>query len=297
MKIRLNVLIAAVTMSGMPQNYVEVTVSTTVDSGELLARLQEANALGAWEDNGILHLYWPEERWIPGVVDELKEALLRLGDSDAPSSINVHAVPDRDWTALWSMSLVPIRIGRHFRIRQTWNSPDPSFDGIELVIDPKRAFGTGYHATTQLIIEWLESHVCGGERVLDIGTGTGILAMAALRLGATSALGIDSDPVAVKCATENAVINAFGPELDFRTGSVETLEAGTFDIIVANLDHNTILHLNHELGIRLRRGGKVCLSGLQIEGLQEIMDTLAGAGGRIVGKMERDEWMALEVRF
>ena len=104
---------------------------------------------------------------------------------------------------------------------------DPEFSGIELVIDPRRAFGTGYHATTQLVVEWLEAHVRGGGVVLDVGTGSGILAMTAIRLGAASALGVDNDPVAVECAREYAVLNGFGPELELRVASFEDLDAGS----------------------------------------------------------------------
>ncbi len=280
----------------MPRRYVEVTVPATVDAGELLGHLG-GDALGAWENEGFLHLCWPEGCWNPLVLEDLKEALLRLGAGDAAARLSVHVLPDQDWNALWSSSLVPIRIGRRFRIRQSWNPPDPSFDGIELVIEPKRAFGTGYHATTQLVVEWLEEHVCGGERLLDIGTGTGILAMAALRLGARSALGVDNDPVAVECASENASANGFGPEIEFRTGSFDVLGAETFDLIAANLDRNTILRLCRNLESHLRHGGTICLSGLQSDDLPEVASAVTAVGGRIVDRRERDEWMAVTVRF
>ncbi len=283
-------------MSGMPQNYVEVTIPATVDAGELLGQLG-VEAIGAWESDGILHIYWPEGCWNPLVLEDLKETLLRLGAGDAVTRLSVRALPDRDWNVLWSSSLVPIRIGRRLRIRQSWNPPDPAFDGIELVIDPKRAFGTGYHDTTQLVLEWLEDHVHGGEHLLDIGTGTGILAMAALRLGAASALGVDNDPVAVECACENAAANRFGPEIAFRTGSLEVLAAEVFDLIVANLDRNTILRFCHDLRTYLRGGGRICLSGLQTEDLPEIASALTTFGGRIVEKRQRGEWLAIAVRF
>jgi len=280
----------------MPQNYVEVTIPALVDSGELLGMLQDGEALGAWEGDGVLHLYWPESRWSSGVLEELKQALSRLGAGGMASHIGVSALPDRDWDALWSMSLEPIRIGR-FRIRQSWNPADPSLEGVDLIIDPKRAFGTGYHATTQLILEWLEDHISGGEHVLDFGTGTGILAMAALRLGAARAVGIDDDPVAIECAGENAAVNNFGPEIDLRTGSLENLDKEKFDIIVANLDRNTVLRLYDRLKDHLVPGGRICLSGLLIEDFADIAVMLATAGGRIVERREREEWMAIEVHF
>jgi ribosomal protein L11 methyltransferase len=281
----------------MSQDYVEVTIPASVDSGELLGMLQEGEALGAWEGDGVLHLYWPESCWSFGVLEELKKALSCLGAGGMESHIVVSALPDQDWNALWSMSVEPIRIGRRFRIRQSWYPPDPLFDGFELVIDPKRAFGTGYHATTQLIIEWLEEHLSPGAHLLDIGTGTGILAMAALRLGAAKALGIDNDPAAIECAGENAAANNFGPEIELRTGSLAVLANAKFDIIVANLDRNTVLCLYDRLKDCLIPGGKVCFSGLQIEDYSDISGALALVGGRIVERREREEWMAIEVHF
>jgi ribosomal protein L11 methyltransferase len=281
----------------MSQNYVEVTIPAAVDSGELLGILRDGEALGAWEGDGVIHLYWPESRWSPMVLEELKQALSRLGAGGMGPHIRVTTLPGQDWNARWSMSLKPIRIGCRFRIRQSWNPSDPSFEGIELIIDPKRAFGTGFHATTQLILEWLEDHIRGGEHVLDIGTGTGILAMAALRLGAAEAVGIDNDPVAIECARENAAANSFGPGIEFRTGSLEDLHKAAFEIIVANLDRNTVLRLCDRLKDYLSPGGRVCLSGLQIEDFADIAGALATADGRIIERREREEWMALEVHF
>jgi ribosomal protein L11 methyltransferase len=281
----------------MSQDYIEVTIPATVDSGELLGLLSDEEALGAWEGDGVLHLYWPEGRWTPRVLEELKQALLRLGQGSAASRVTVHSLPDQDWNALWSMSVEPIRIGRRFRIRQSWNPSDPAFEDLELSIDPKRAFGTGYHASTQLLVEWLEENIRRGEHVLDVGTGTGILAMAALRLGAVAALGIDNDPVAIECARENAALNGFGGEIEFRTASLEELDVGTFDTIVANLDRNTILRLCDRIKDHLSVGGRTCLSGLQIEDLSDLAAALAPDGGRIVERRERDQWMAVEVRF
>ena len=114
-------------------------------------------------------------------------------------------------------------------------------DGIEIILDPKQAFGTGHHATTHLLLEWLEEiREWNGCRVLDVGTGSGILSMVALRLGALSALGIDLDPVAIDCAKGYALTNGFTNELDLRCCRIQELVSDTFEIIVANIDRKTI---------------------------------------------------------
>jgi ribosomal protein L11 methyltransferase len=282
-------------ISLMSGQFIEVRVRTGWDPAEFVGMMREEEPLGSWEDDGILHLYWPEERWHAGILEELKRLITSLGDNVQSADLSVHPVADQDWNAAWAASLQPIRVGKRIRIRQSWNPIDPEFDGIEIVIDPKRAFGAGYHATTQMILEWLENHVRGGERVLDIGTGTGILAMAALRLGAVSALAIDNDPEAIECAMEYAALNGFGPELDLRTASFETAGLGRYDVVLANLDIRALPALSGLLPGMLNPGAFACLSGLQCQDANEAADLLFRAGLKIEAEEQREDWLALAV--
>ena len=279
----------------MDRDFIEVVIKAEVDSGELLGMLNESEYLGSWEEEGILHIYWPEDKWNEGILADLKRILDGFGIGEA--DFMVQALQDRDWNAAWAASLKPIRLGGKVRIRQSWHEPDPAFDGIELVIDPKRAFGTGDHATTQLVIEWLQEHVGGGERILDIGAGSGILSMIAIRLGAGSAVAVDIDPVAVDCAREYSAVNGFGPELEFRVGSFEHLEYGRFDVILANIDGRTLPGLSGFLPRLMKENGIACYSGLQEQDLEEVETALTKAGFRISAQTQRGEWLALEIRF
>jgi ribosomal protein L11 methyltransferase len=279
----------------MIKNYIEVTFCTAVDSGEILAMLQGGEELGCWEKDGIVHIFWPEDQWNTEALDDLKRVLNRCDVDLDLAGLTVQMVPDKDWNATWAASLTPIRLGKHFRIRQSWHPADDSFAGIELIIDPKRAFGTGYHATTQLVIEWLENNIRGGERVLDVGTGSGILAMAAIRLGAASALGFDNDAVAVECAKEYARINAFGPELELRTASFEEISVESFDRITANIDGKTLPKLCPYLPRLLKESGIACFSGLQKHDLEEIGEALKQVGFAIKEQRNREEWLSLAI--
>jgi ribosomal protein L11 methyltransferase len=279
----------------MPQRFVEVTIQTSVDSGELLAILRDGEALGGWEEKGIIHLYWPEEKWSQEALVDLKSALVHLGVDAEKARLEVRDIADRDWNAAWAASLEPIRLGRKIQVRQSWHTTEADFNIVELVIDPKRAFGTGHHETTQLVIEWLESRICGGERILDIGTGTGILAMAAIRLGAGSALAVDNDPAAFECAREYADANGFGLELELRLGSFDDFDLGSFDVIVANLDGKTLPRLCSVLPRLLKRSGCACLSGLMQQDHEEVAEALGKAGLQINARTQRGEWLALEV--
>jgi ribosomal protein L11 methyltransferase len=278
----------------MSENYIEAVFRADVDSGEILAMLNGGEELGCWENDGIIHIFWPESHWSPEARGDLLRALSAFGIDHDAAGLTIETVPDRDWNATWAASLTPINLGQRIRIRQSWHSPDEDFDGAELVIDPRRAFGTGHHATTQLVIEWLEKNLYGGERILDVGTGSGILSMAAIRLGAASAFGIDNDPVAVECAREYARINGFGDELELRVGSFNDCADGDFDVIVANIDGKTLPQLCPELPRLLKPGGQVCLSGLQEHDLEEITAALNRAGFTVKSKIAREDWLTLE---
>jgi ribosomal protein L11 methyltransferase len=281
----------------MRTGFVEVTLKTGVDAGELLALLCDAGALGSWEENGILHIFWPAEKWKESLVEDIRQAMNFLGVWESDAGLAISPVQDQDWNATWAASLQPIRLGQRVRIRQSWHPIDETFNGIELVIDPKRAFGTGHHATTRLIVEWLETSVRGGERILDIGTGSGILAMLALRMGAAAALAIDIDPEAIECAREYAETNGFAAELDLRTASFETLYSDKFDMIVANLDGRTLPRLSAYLPLLLKANGIGCLSGLQRHDYDEVSECLSRDGIRIRATLQGDDWLALEIQL
>lgn len=280
----------------MNLNFVEVVIESEVEAGELLGMLENTATSGGWEEKGSAHLYWPEDSWSDAILEDIRGALKQLGIEGENVKITVGTVADRDWNATWAASLEPIRLGRRFRIRQSWNPADPDFNGIELVIDPKRAFGTGYHATTRMVIEWLEENIRGGEKVLDIGTGSGILSMAAIRLGARSSYAVDVDPVALECAKEYAQVNGFGEEIDFRVASFEELDSVVYDVILANIDGKTLPALCPHLPRLTKKGSLVCFSGLQHPDYRAIEDALNNTGFRIYAHRQQGEWLALELK-
>ena len=279
----------------MAKEYIEVCIVTPVDPGDLFSLLEETSCLGSCECEGGHLFYWPQDSWNPEVLDSLGDALRSLGDVQAADTITITRLPDQDWNARWAASLQPVLLGSRVLIRQSWNAAVAPEGGFALVIDPKRAFGTGYHATTQLIVEWLQEIVRGGERLLDVGTGSGILAMVALRLGAGSALAIDNDPEAIECAEEYAVVNGFGRELEFRVAALEDLLPESFDLVTANLDRRILSSYFSPLRGFLRPGGRLLVSGLQAEDYPDLCERLAVAEFTVRGRRDRGEWMALDL--
>jgi ribosomal protein L11 methyltransferase len=166
-------------------------------------------------------------------------------------------VPEQDWVRATQAQFGPIAVGSRLWIVPTWSEP-PVADACVLRLDPGLAFGTGSHPTTRLCLEWLTARVRGGETVLDYGCGSGILAIAAMLLGAGSATGTDIDPQAVGAARANATAN--GAAATFV--EPDALAPGTFDIVVANILANPLVLLAPALAARTRPGGAIALAGI-----------------------------------
>lgn len=254
---------------------------------------------GGWQEDGVIHLFWPESLWKEEHRDHIQNTMRSL-EGHADHKITVTYVPHIDWNAKWAKSVDPIRVGHRIVIRPSWMQVDVTPDSIEIILDPQQAFGTGHHATTQLLIEWLESAIKGGERLLDIGTGSGILAMVALRLGASMAVGIDHDPVALDCARSYALLNGFGSELEFRVESIENSSLQSpdqFDMIVANIDGNTFRGCAHLIPSMLKDGGRLYISGILVEDEQEMAALFSEDGCVLLEVRKRDGGVAMGFQF
>ncbi len=272
----------------------EMTIPVSVDAAELAGILDCQEFLGAWDAEGSVVLYWSKNG--AAILQQVRSAISALGMVSPEGSLQFHPVRAQDWNATWAASVQPIRIGRRIGIRPSWATMDMPQDGVELIIDPKQAFGTGHHATTQLILEWLEGVTwVPGMRVLDVGTGSGILAMAALRLGATTALGIDVDATALDCAREYAAVNNIQEELTLSSCPLATLPNQSFDVILANLDRRTILQVMIEFPRMRSLHTQLVLSGLLEEDESEIVGQLEGQGWLRRHVRRCDGWIAIQL--
>ncbi|RMH34861.1 MAG: 50S ribosomal protein L11 methyltransferase [Nitrospirae bacterium] len=277
-----------------PGRCLETRVTASVNAEALIALIPHPAFLGGWEDDGVLRLYWDPSVWSEEIFASLQEALRQLGIYNA--EITVHEIHAQDWNARWAASVQPIRIGRRLVIRPTWHPVPVSGQEIELILDPKQAFGTGHHATTQLLLEWLDDHIRGGEHVLDVGTGSGILAMAALRFGAAFALGVDHDPTALACAWDYAVLNHFGKELVFRHGTLADLPSQPFGVILANLDCRTIISHYEQFYRVAHKHTVLLLSGILLDDRQIVIQAGAAHGWKPFWSRTRDGWLAVGLR-
>ena len=205
----------------------------------------------------------------------------------------VAEIPDQDWGETWKKGLAPMTIGRAF-VRPSWIDVPVPAGLAEIVLDPGMAFGTGTHPTTSLCLAALSDLLAArpGARVLDVGTGSGLLAIAASKLGAGQVAGNDNDPIAVRVARENAALNGVALHFDERDVAAQ---AGPFDLVLANILANTLVALAPAIAAQLAPGGVVLLSGILTPQEDEVRAAYLAAGLRPLpgGDRRQDEWSLL----
>lgn len=252
-------------------DYIELRISVKDDFQELLiAELLELDFEGFEQLDDVLVANIPAIHFDDTKREEVEQKVMAFGVES--SILSEKVLTPKNWNEEWEKTIQPQTIGK-FYVHPTWSSFDGDLeDKIDLMIDPKMAFGTGYHATTRVMLEWLPEVVNKGDKVLDAGTGTGILAIAALKLGAQSAFGFDIDEWSETNANENILLNEV-ENFEVKLGSTEVIPKGdSYDLILANINRNALIELLPELVTRLKEGGRLLLSGLLEEDEKTIKD-------------------------
>jgi len=283
----------------MSRDYTEIAIEADeLLSEQLTGILSQLGIEGFWEDNGVLRCYIRAERWTPALETELGRVirLIFRGNGSAQPSFTVTRTEDRDWNELWEQSLRPIGVTDRITIAPSWHPVTPREGAIVLTIDPRMAFGTGHHETTRLCLRLLERYVPPAGRVLDVGTGTGILAIAAVKLGAAYALGIDVDEWACSNAAENSRFNNVGHTVEVHQGSLQSAPPGTFLLVLANIQLDVILELLDDMIPRLEEKGTVIFSGILHHDVPALQAALFSRGLKPIEALEEGEWAAIAAR-
>jgi ribosomal protein L11 methyltransferase len=244
--------------------------------------------------------YLAADDQLEGQRHKLEVALWHLGQILPLPEPQYRPIKDEDWMAAWKKHYTPIAIGERLLIMPAWKDPDPDQTRIVVRINPAMAFGTGTHPTTQLCLRLLERHFNPGQALIDVGCGSGILTIAALKMGATHALAVDVDSQAVASTLENAGLNAIAPEtLETGKGSVEEILTGRFSMIEAplvlvNILAPSIIRLfGQGLAELVGEGGTLLLSGILLDQEPEVISAVEAAGFSQVDRLTDGDWVGL----
>ena len=311
-------------------DWMEYTILTTTEASELISQiLLDAGSTGTMieDKNDVAANQRPEGRW--DIIDEaiaqrigddvkvtgyfevdgkladrlafIEGELRRIQGMDLGMDLGKletlrHDVAEQDWTESWKAAFKPFRLGRHMLVKPSWEdvTVEPGDHIIE--IDPGMAFGTGTHETTGMCVTLVEKYVKPGDRVIDIGTGTGILAIAAAHMGAKPVLATDLDAVAVRVAAENVKINGFEGVIDVRCGDLLDVVQESGDVVIANIISDVIVMLAGPVKARIVDGGLFICSGISVERRQDVLDALKAADYELLDDLTQGEWCAMAAR-
>lgn len=238
-----------------------------------------------------LGAYFDAQADAEAIARDIEAAFARAGIRPALLSVAITTVADQDWMQKWKEGFAPLDVGERLVVAPSWKRPEQT-DRIVIEIDPGMAFGTGTHETTRMCLELLEAHWRGG-RLIDVGTGTGILAIAASKLAAAEIIAIDIDPLAVEVARENIAINQANQSITVREGGPGDYAGGAFDVVVANLTAEVIVALMGDLAGCMAATGRMILSGILTTLAADVERALTEAGLRCIERRAAGEWSAL----
>ena len=247
-------------------------------------------------------IYVPQEEDTAQLRRKIEEILYHMNRLYPLPEPVFTLLEEKDWAHAWKDNYHPFRVGDHIWIRPSWHDEESERDGnqpaaadITLVMDPGMAFGTGTHPTTQACLVALEKHVKPGDRVLDVGTGTGILAIAAAKLGAEAITAVDTDEQAIITTMENARINHAGGKISAWQGDLASVDGGQWDIVVVNILAPVIINLLESGGLLdyVRPDGHLILSGIIDVQREAVESALNSANGRVIDLLSHRDWVTL----
>lgn len=262
--------------------------------GLLAGGTRETVALKPGQAVGVpsVKAYFPVDLHLPGRLEEIQSALHRLGLPDGVA-LSTRQVNQQDWSAVWRSHYKPFRVGRRLVVRPSWEDYHPNARELVLTLDPGMAFGCGTHPTTAMCMRLLEEYIRGGEMVCDVGTGSGILAITAARLGARRVLAVDLDQLAVRTARENVARNGVGSVVQVIQGDLLEMVFGRADLVVANILADVISGMALEVCRALVPGGRFIASGIFRDRGEEVRQAIYAAGLEVEQVIMDGQWLAV----
>lgn len=260
---------------------------------EVSGFLYRTGCSGIYELDDGFKVYFANEDWSSDKLLLIADFLKRIKPAFSMDEMHFSDVENQDWNEKWKENFKPLRVSDNLIVLPDWEEIPAGEGEVQLIINPRMAFGTGHHETTKLILQLLPSHLVPGQNVLDAGTGSGILAIYAALLGAARVVAFDNDPVAVENARENFVLNGVQDKIEIFTAEAGPQGGDKFPLILANINRNVLLQLAQNFYSCASGSGKLILSGLLQEDFKQVNERYSKIGWRLIKEKREGEWLAL----
>lgn len=261
--------------------------------------LFELGARGCYNQADIVRAYFRDSDWNEHKRDQFQlylQQLVKLKFPAQPGKIKIQKIENQDWNEQWKQSIKPIEIGGKILIKPGWIHLEPASNKEVIEIDPRMAFGTGVHATTQLMLKLLIDYVDSSTRVImDMGTGSGILAIAAARLFDARVIAFDNDPIAAATARENCIKNRVIEKAHIFCGTIDAVKDTQFDLILANINRSIIIESLSRILRCLSNTGLAIFSGILVDERKQFIESLKQFNFKILKETQQGEWMGIVV--
>ena len=293
--VKLELLDELCAVMNMISNYLQIEDYSDIDLKTCYGDLIDESILNADKTIASVSVYLPADGGVNDTVSFLRERLDTLG---IDGKISISGVNEEDWANSWKAYYKPIRIGERVVIVPAWEKYDARPDDVVVRMDPGMAFGTGTHETTRLVIGLLEKHVKDGDTVLDVGCGSGILAICAAKLGASFCKAYDIDPVAVKVARENIKDSGLSEKVSCDVSDLlrqVDRKHVPYGIICANIVADIIIRMTPDVGALMDENSMILASGIITERAEDVIACFEQNGFRIAERVEENGWCALVV--
>ena len=273
-------------------NYTKLSIHATEEQGEILAAYLAEFPFDSFDyAEGLFNAYIPQSEF-----EEYHDAVEDMLHNQGILDYYFESIETQNWNALWESNFEEVEVKGKVLIRAPFHEARPNYQGLEVIIQPKMSFGTGHHATTRLMVEMLLNSSLEGKRLLDMGSGTGVLAIVAAKLGAEEVLAVEIDDMAEESVRENIVLNGVKDKIESVCGDAAAIEGREFDIVLANINRNVLLADMKAYAATLSNGGELIMSGFLEEDIPLLVKKAKTLGLKMIGELAHEEWRAIRVQ-
>ena len=272
-------------------SYTKLSVCITEEQGEILAAYLAEYPFDSFDyEKGLFNAYIPTDE-----LEDCRAEVKNLLEEEGFIDYFFEEIEVQNWNAVWESNFDEVEVRGEVLIRAPFHKERPDYKGLEIIIQPKMSFGTGHHCTTQLMIESMLDTSPNGKRVLDMGSGTGVLAIVAAKLGAESVLAVEIDDMAEESVRENIALNGVAEKIESICGDATAIEGREFDIVLANINRNILFADMEAYDKTIVAGGRLVLSGFLAEDVDILVEKASSLGYELSRRRTNDIWQSLEL--